>query len=270
MHLSSDWTRGDAPAAGWELDEAGFTLGDRALVGPLTLRLEPGQVHGLIGPNGSGKSTLLRLLGRQLAPTSGRIGFGGRPIAAWRARDFARQVAYLPQALPASDGMTVRELAALGRYPWHGALGRHGPRDRMAVEDALRRAGVAAFALRQADSLSGGERQRAWLAMLLAQEARFLLLDEPTSALDLAHQAEILGLIRRLAREQGLGIVVVLHDVNMAARHCDTILALSAGRLLLRGAPAEVMQPAVLEGLYRVPMGILPHPATGEPIGYLQ
>lgn len=260
----------EPPGMGWELDRAGFSLGGRTLVEPLTLRLGAGQVHGLIGPNGSGKSTLLRLLARQLRPTAGVIRFGGRPITAWGARDFARHVAYLPQALPPSDGMTVRELVALGRYPWHGALGRAGARDRMAVEAALDRAGIAGFALRQVDSLSGGERQRVWLAMLLAQEAKFLLLDEPTSALDLAHQAEILGLISRLARQQGLGIVVVLHDLNMAARHCDAILALSAGRAVLHGTPADLMHPAVLERLYRIPMGVLPHPRTGAPIGFLQ
>lgn len=255
---------------GWDLDAVAFAIGGRTLLGPLSLRIAAGQVHGLIGPNGSGKSTLLRLLGRHLPPGSGTLRFGGRPISGWRGRDFARLVAYLPQSLPASDGMTVRELVALGRYPWHGALGRLTPHDRASVEAAMRRAGVLHFATRQVDSLSGGERQRAWLALLLAQEARFLLLDEPTSALDLAHQAEILGLIRRLSQEQGMGVVIVLHDVNMAARHCDTILALSAGQIVLRGTPAEIMRPAVLELLYRVPMGVLPHPETGEPIGYLQ
>ncbi|HEY8611365.1 MAG TPA: ATP-binding cassette domain-containing protein [Roseomonas sp.] len=249
---------------------AAFAVGGRTLLQPLTLQLAAGRVHGLIGPNGSGKSTLLRLLSRQLTPTSGTIRFAGRPIGAWRSRDFARLVAYLPQSLPASDGMTVRELAALGRYPWHGALGRQGPRDRMAVEAALARAGVAALAERQADSLSGGERQRAWLAMLLAQEARFLLLDEPTSALDLAHQAEILRLIRCLSVKEGIGVVIILHDVNMASQHCDTILALSAGQVVLRSTPAEIMRPEVLQRLYGVPMGVLPHPTTGAPIGYLQ
>ncbi|MGG5890822.1 ABC transporter ATP-binding protein [Falsiroseomonas sp. HC035] len=259
-----------APDPGWDLDAVSFAIGGRTLLGPLTLRLGAGQVHGLIGPNGSGKSTLLRLLGRHLLAGSGSIRFGGRPIGAWGNRDFARHVAYLPQALPASDGLLVQELVALGRYPWHGAVGRLTPRDHAAVEAAMRRTGVQVLSRRQVDSLSGGERQRAWLAMMLAQEARFLLLDEPTSALDLAHQAEILGLIRRLAREDGTGVVIVLHDVNMAARHCDSILALSAGQALLRGAPADLMQPALLERLYKVPMGVLAHPATGEPIGYLQ
>jgi iron complex transport system ATP-binding protein len=257
-------------AAGWQLDGVRFALDGRVLLQPLTCRIEAGRVHGLIGPNGSGKSTLLKLLGRQLAASGGAIRFGGIPIRTWRPRDFARQVAYLPQALPPSDGMTVRELAALGRYPWHGALGRRSVRDREAVEAALARAGVSGFAQRAVDALSGGERQRAWLAMTLAQEARFLLLDEPTSALDLAHQAEVMGLVSRLAREDGLGVVVVLHDVNMAARHCDTILALRAGRVALHGTPADIMRPEALERLYRVPMGVLAHPVSGAPIGYIR
>ncbi len=260
---------GRKPEGGWALEGVAVSLGDRALLHPLSLRLQPGQVHGLIGPNGSGKTTLLRLLARQMAPTLGRLTLDGRPLPAWRPRDFARHVAFLPQTLPPAQGMTVRELAALGRYPWHGALGRKGPQDRAAVESALARAGLEHMAGRQVDTLSGGERQRAWLAMTLAQQARFLLLDEPTSALDLAHQAEVLGLISRLAQQDGLGVVVVLHDVNMAARHCDTILALRAGRLLLRGTPADVMRPEVLESIYRVPMGVMAHPATGAPIGYL-
>jgi iron complex transport system ATP-binding protein len=257
-------------AAGWALDGAGYAVEGRVLLQPLTAAIGARQVCGLIGPNGSGKSTLLKLLARQLRPTAGAIRFGGQPIARWGVRDFARCVAYLPQSLPASDGMTVRELVALGRYPWHGALGRRGPRDRQAVEAALARADVARFADRQVDTLSGGERQRAFLAMALAQEARFLLLDEPTSALDLAHAEAVLALVGRLAREDGLGVVVVLHDVNMAARHCDALLALGGGRLLVRGTPAELMRAEVLEAVYRVPMGVLAHPATGTPIGYLR
>jgi iron complex transport system ATP-binding protein len=261
----------EAPAdQGWDLTDAGYETAGQTLLGPVSLRLGPGQVHGLIGPNGSGKSTLLRLLGRQLAPSMGTIRFGGRAIAGWAARDFARRVAYLPQALPPSDGMTVRELVQLGRYPWHGALGRHGPQDRQVVEQAMRRTSVADLAARQADSLSGGERQRAWLAMALAQQARFLLLDEPTSALDLAHQAEVLDLVRRLAHEDRLGVVIVLHDVNMAARHCDGLLALGAGRIVLRGRPVELMRPEALARIYGVAMGVLPHPVSGAPIGYLQ
>ena len=126
------------------------------------------------------------------------------------------------------------------------------------------------FAGRLVDTLSGGERQRAWLAMMLAQDTECLLLDEPTSALDVAHQVEVLALVRRLSLERSLGVVVVLHDVNMAARYCDEILALGNGRLVARGSPAEIMRPEMLARIYGLPVGVLPHPATGQPIGYVQ
>lgn len=179
-------------------------------------------------------------------------------------------MAYLPQFTPAADGMTVRELVALGRFPWHGALGRVTAADRAAVEEAIARTGMAGLAGRLVDTLSGGERQRAWLAMMLAQDTECLLLDEPTSALDVAHQVEVLALVRRLSLERSLGVVVVLHDVNMAARYCDEILALGGGRLVARGSPAEIMRPEMLARIYGLPMGVLPHPATGQPIGYVQ
>jgi len=252
----------------FELRRVGFGVEGRALVTDLDLALRPGRIYGLIGPNGSGKSTLVKMLARQQRPSEGEIRFEGRPLASWGARDFARRLAYMPQFTPPADGMTVRELVALGRYPWHGALGRITAADRARVEEALRATGLQSFATRLVDSLSGGERQRAWLAMMLAQDARCLLLDEPTSALDVAHQVEVLALVRRLARDAGISVLLVLHDVNMAARYCDEILALDAGRLAARGTPAEIMRPEVLSAIYGLPMGIVIEPAGGAAIGY--
>lgn len=252
----------------FELRRVGFGIEGRALVAPLDLVLQPGRIYGLIGPNGSGKSTLMKMLARQQRPSEGEIRFEGRPLASWGGRAFARRLAYMPQFTPPADGMTVRELTALGRYPWHGALGRVTARDRERVEEALRATGLQSFAHRLVDSLSGGERQRAWLAMMLAQDARCLLLDEPTSALDVAHQVEVLALVRRLAREAGISVLLVLHDVNMAARYCDEILALGQGRLTARGAPGEIMRPPVLSAIYGLPMNIVTEPAGGAAIGY--
>jgi iron complex transport system ATP-binding protein len=138
------------------------------------------------------------------------------------------------------------------------------------VDEAITRTGMEPMAGRLVDSLSGGERQRAWLAMMLAQGTECLLLDEPTSALDIAYQVEVLALVRQLSRERDLGVVVVLHDVNMAARYCDELLALGNGRLVARGTPAEIMRPEMLQAIYGVEMGVMTHPATGEPIGYVQ
>ncbi|CEJ14835.1 Iron(3+)-hydroxamate import ATP-binding protein FhuC [bacterium YEK0313] len=257
----------DAPP--FALEAASFAIPGRVLLQPLTMTLPAHRVVGLIGHNGSGKSTLLKLLARQQPATAGTIRFEGRPLAAWGDRAFARKVAYLPQQTPAAAGLTVEELVALGRYPWHGALGRFGAVDRAKVAEAMALTDVAGFAGRLVDTLSGGERQRAWLAMLVAQDADYLLLDEPISALDIAHQIEVLGLVQRLSRERGLGVVVVLHDVNMAGRFCDEVVALHSGRLIARGAPGEVMTPAALQTIYGVAMGIMTHPTSGLPISYV-
>lgn len=228
----------------------------RRLLHGITLDLPAGQVIALIGHNGSGKSTLLKVLARQVEAT-GRIAFEGRPLSDWRPRDYARRLAFLPQTTPSAEGMLVRELVALGRYPWHGALGRFGPRDHQAVAAAMQECGVAPFADRLVDTLSGGERQRVWLAMMVAQQAGTLLLDEPISALDIAHQVEVLALIRRMCHEQDRSAVIVLHDVNMAARFCDRIVALKGGRLVMQGSPAELIRAEALYRIYGLPMQVL-------------
>jgi ferric hydroxamate transport system ATP-binding protein len=258
-----------APAR-FEVREAAFRVDGRALLAPLSLTFEPGRFHGLIGHNGSGKSTFLKLLGRQERPSAGEIRLGGVPLAAWGSRAFARAVAYLPQTTPPATGLTVRELVAFGRYPWHGPLRRASAADRAKVEEALTLADVARFADRLVDTLSGGERQRAWIAMLVAQDSGFVLLDEPTSALDLAQAVEVMALLRRLTRARGVGVVAVLHDINMAARFCDDIVALHGGTLQHAGPPDAIMQPAVLQDIYGLPMAVLPHPRTGVPVGLPQ
>lgn len=238
--------------------------GGRRLLQDLSLDLPAGRMIALIGHNGSGKSTLLRVLARQIT-ASGAVAFENRPLSAWRPRDYARRLAFLPQHPPPAEGMTVRELAALGRYPWHGALGRFTPRDHDAVERALAECGMDTLADRLVDTLSGGERQRAWLAMMVAQQAATLLLDEPISALDIAHQVEVLALVRRMCHDMGRSAVIVLHEVNMAARFCDHVVALKGGMLVLQGSPADLMQPAVLERIYGLPMQMLTRP-DGSPI----
>jgi iron complex transport system ATP-binding protein len=249
----------------FDLDAVTFCVPGRTLLEPLTLALPANRVVGLIGHNGSGKSTLLKILARQHPASGGTVRFEGKALPTWTDRDFARTLAYLPQHTPSASGMLVRELVALGRYPWHGALGRFGKIDREKTEEAIELTGIAPFADRLADTLSGGERQRVWLAMLVAQNARCLLLDEPISALDIAQQMEVLSLVRKLSVEQGLGVIVVLHDVNMAARFCDEILALHSGRLIARGTPAEIMTSNELQRIYGLSMDILIQPSTRRP-----
>lgn len=251
------------------LEEVGFSIAGRVLLEPLSLDLGAGKVIGILGHNGSGKSTMVKLLARQQQPSRGVLSYAGRPIESWDNRAFARRVAYLPQQTPPAAGMLVKELVALGRYPWHGALGRFGRRDRDKVGEAMALTDIEPFAERLVDTLSGGERQRAWLAMLVAQDAQCLLLDEPIAALDLAHQMEVLTLVQRLSHEHGLGIVVVLHDVNMAARFCDELIALHSGRLVARGTPDEIVRPDVLRMIYGVEVGVIAHPHGGRPLAFV-
>ncbi|MGC0968644.1 Fe3+-hydroxamate ABC transporter ATP-binding protein FhuC [Pantoea agglomerans] len=258
-----------AEEATFTLKNASFEVPGRTLLQPLSLTFPPGKVTGLIGHNGSGKSTLLKMLGRHHAASSGEVLLNQQPVGRWNSKAFARQVAYLPQQLPAAEGMTVRELVAIGRYPWHGALGRFGQEDRNRVEDAIAQVGLNAFAGRLVDSLSGGERQRAWLAMMVAQNSRCLLLDEPTSALDIAHQVEVLALIKALSQQRGLTVIAVLHDINMAARYCDHLVALRQGAMIAEGDAEAIMQPEVLGAIYGIPMGILPHPQGGAPVSFV-
>lgn len=258
-----------AEEATFTLKNASFEVPGRTLLQPLSLTFPPGKVTGLIGHNGSGKSTLLKMLGRHHAASCGEVLLNQQPVGRWNSKAFARQVAYLPQQLPAAEGMTVRELVAIGRYPWHGALGRFGQEDRDRVEDAIAQVGLNAFAGRLVDSLSGGERQRAWLAMMVAQNSRCLLLDEPTSALDIAHQVEVLALIKALSQQRGLTVIAVLHDINMAARYCDHLVALRQGAMIAEGDAEAIMQPEVLGAIYGIPMGILPHPQGGAPVSFV-
>lgn len=250
----------------FELRRAGFAIGGKSLLAPTDLTFDEGRIHGLIGHNGSGKSTLIKLMARQQHPSYGEIHFDGRPASRWGSREFARRVAYLPQHLPAAENLTARELVGFGRYPWRGLLGRHTEEDSRHIEGAIELTHTVDLSDRLVDTLSGGERQRVWLAMLLAQGSRFLLLDEPLAALDIAHQVDVLSLVHRLCRDLGLGVVIVLHDINMAARFCDHLVALHGGRLLAQGPPRDMMVADTLEAIYGIPMRVLTHPGGRHPV----
>lgn len=254
-----------APEPLFILHEVAVRIGTRALLHPLTLAIPKGRVVGLIGHNGSGKSTLLKLLARQLVPSQGQIQFEGRAMGSWRGRAFGRRLAYLPQTPPPAAGLKVRELVALGRYPWHGALGRFTQADRSAVEDALIAVDLRDHAEQSMATLSGGERQRAFLAMMLAQATGSLLLDEPISALDIAHQVEVLSTVRALALKGGLSVILVLHDVNLAVAFCDEIIALHSGRVVGQSPAGTFMEAGRLEEIYGVRMKVIP--AEGTPHG---
>lgn len=226
----------------------------QTLLGPLDLSLEAGRMTCILGHNGSGKSTLLKALARQDRPDAGELRFLGKPMADWSSKAFARKLAWLPQTPALAPGMTLRELVQLGRFPWHGLLGRHGEKDRIACNEAMALTGTTALADRLVDTLSGGERQRGWIAMLLAQGAEVLLLDEPVSALDIAHQIEIMDLLRQLNRQHGLSVIMVLHDLNLAMGWCDEVVALHGGRLVAQCPIADLHDPALLGRLYGLDM----------------
>lgn len=260
---------GDEDSA-FVLSGAGLEIGGRQIVQPLDLRIGTNRIYGLIGPNGSGKTSLLRILARHHEATSGEVRYRGQPISEWNARAFAREVAYVPQQLPAGQHLTVRELVALGRYPWHGPFRRMDETDRASVDEALRIADLSSFERRHVDTLSGGERQRAWVAMMVAQAGRFLILDEPTSALDIAHQAHLLDVLQAVARERGLGIVMSFHDINIASRFCDEVLAMKDGTLVASGAPDKIVRTEILSHLYGIAMETMPHPYSSRPIGFIR
>lgn len=218
----------------------------------------------ILGHNGSGKSTLLACLARQRRPDTGQLWFDGRPLSSLHQRELARSIAYLPQRLPPVAGLTVRELVRLGRFPWRGALGRWREEDHVAVARAMSETEADTFADQLADETSGGERQRAWIAMLLAQSAPFLLLDEPTSALDLRHADEVMALLHRLSRSDRR-ILVVLHDINLAARYADRIVALQAGRIAFDGDRTAFLNRQVLTRLTGTEMTLLPRPIPHPP-----
>ena len=267
-----------APRAGAADDVAirlrGLTLGYGPASAPpivedLDLDVPAGRVTAIIGANGCGKSTLLRGLTRQLAPRAGSIEVLGRDAARVSARDYARTVALLPQHPVAPEGMTVAQLVARGRHPHRGLLGGRAAGDDAAIASALERTDLVELAEREAGTLSGGQRQRAWLALVLAQQTPVVLLDEPTSYLDLSHQVAVLDLVRALPDPRGGGratVVAVLHELNLAARSADHIVAMAAGRVVAQGTPGEVIVPEVLAEVFGLDADVVADPLLGHPV----
>ena len=249
------------------LEARGLTLGygDRVVVRDASLRAEPGEMLALIGPNGSGKSTLLRGLARLLRPRAGEVRLDGEDVWALGARAVARRLAILPQAPEAGLDFTVEELAARGRYPHQSVLRGLSARDVDAINRALRDADLDGLRGRTLGTLSGGERQRAWIALALAQEPRYLLLDEPTAFLDVRHGIEVMELLRRL-NSAGMTVIVVLHDLLLAARYADRVAAMSDGRLRADGPPDEVFRSELLREVFGIEMTVMTDPTSGRPL----
>ncbi|MBD7994549.1 ABC transporter ATP-binding protein [Arthrobacter sp. Sa2CUA1] len=232
----------------------------------LDVRIPPGSFTAIIGPNACGKSTLLRALSRLLKPASGQVFLQGRDIDSYPTREVARQLALLPQTSTAPDGITVADLVARGRFPHQSLLRQWSEADQQAVDAALAATGVQDLADRTVGELSGGQRQRVWLALVLAQDTPVLLLDEPTTFLDIAHQLEVLRLCRGLHRTGNYTLVTVLHELGMAFRFADHVIAMKDGRIVAQGTPAEIATPELMKEIYGIEALVIPDPATGGPL----
>ncbi|MFT3967583.1 MAG: ABC transporter ATP-binding protein [Sphingobium sp.] len=232
----------------------------------LDIAIPAGRITIIVGPNASGKSTLLRALSRLLMPSSGRVLLHDRGIRDWKARDLARSMALLPQSSIAPQGISVVDLVARGRYPHQSLLRQWSPEDERAVAAALADTHITDLADRPVDTLSGGQRQRVWLAMTLAQDAPLMLLDEPTTYLDIAHQLELLDLCRRLNRAKGRTLVMVLHDLNLAARYADHMIAMKGGAIMATGSPSHVLTCEMIALVFGMDSLVMPDPVTGAPM----
>ncbi|MDI3331594.1 MAG: ABC transporter ATP-binding protein [Micrococcus sp.] len=245
----------------------GLTLGyeGRAVVEDLSLDVPDGLVTTIIGPNGCGKSTLLRGLGRLLRPRAGAVTLDGESLDRLSTRRIAQGIAVLPQAPTAPEGLTVADLVSRGRHPRQRWYQQFSSGDEQRVREALAATGVLEFADTPVDELSGGQRQRVWIAMTLVQETDILLLDEPTTYLDLAHQVEVLELVHRLNRDLGRTIVMVLHDISLAARYSDHMLCMHDGAIVASGAPDEVVTADLLAAVFGLAAHVVPEPVAGRP-----
>jgi iron complex transport system ATP-binding protein len=232
----------------------------------LDLQVGRGELTAVLGANGSGKSTLLKVLSRNLKPFSGTVNLNGASILAVDGRSVARQLAFVPQTPRAPEDFTVRDLIGYGRFPHLGWTGSMRQRDWEVVEEAAAATRVLHLQHRALHTLSGGERQRAFLAMALAQQTRVMLLDEPTTFLDICHQFETLELIRRLNRDLGVTIVMVMHDINQAARYAKRIALLYGGRVMTAGSPEKVLTETNLEKAFRIKGRVCADPVHGCPL----
>ncbi|MBX3015973.1 MAG: ABC transporter ATP-binding protein [Caldilineaceae bacterium] len=239
---------------------------DTLIVEALNMQIPQHKITSIIGPNGCGKSTVLKAVGRILKPKQGMIYLNGEDIRRLPTREIAKKMAILPQMPTAPSGLTASELVAYGRFPHQRGFGNLTAEDKKIVAWALSITKLNEFAHREIDTLSGGQRQRVWVAMALAQQADLILLDEPTTYLDLAHQLEVLELLHQLNRTQACTIVMVLHDLNLAARFSDYMIAMHAGAIIKHGVPEVVMTPEVLRAAFQIDANIVQEPTTNRPV----
>ncbi|MDX3231446.1 ABC transporter ATP-binding protein [Streptomyces sp. ME19-01-6] len=250
------------------LTARGLTLAyeDRTVVDGLDLEIPHGKVTVIVGPNACGKSTLLRALGRLLKPRRGAVLLDGTELSRLPTKRIAQAIGLLPQTPVPPEGITVADLVSRGRQPHQKWWQQWSEADERVVAEAMERTGTAELADRPVDELSGGQRQRVWIAMALAQDTDVLLLDEPTTYLDIAHQVEVLDLVRQLNHDRGRTVVAVLHDLNQAARYADHLIAMRAGRIVAEGAPGDIVTADLVREVFGLASVVVPDPVTGDPL----
>lgn len=245
-----------------------LTLGyeETDIVSGLDVAIPDGKITVIVGANACGKSTLLRGLARLVKPRRGAVLLDGRAMHEMKTHEVAKLLALLPQSPVAPDGITVADLVGRGRYPHQGWFRQWSAEDDRVVAEALASTGTSDLMDRRLNELSGGQRQRVWVAMALAQDTDLLLLDEPTTFLDINHQVELLDLLTDLNRASGTTIVIVLHDLNLACRYADHIIAMKAGAILAEGPPADVIDAAIITEVFGLACAICPDPISGTPM----
>src|SRR4030042_6369997 len=247
------------------LDNVSLGYGKQAVLRNVSLEAKPGEMLGIIGPNGSGKSTLIRGITRRLQPSSGKIFLDGTNIVDMTRHDLAQLVAVVPQNPTLPELFTALEVVLMGRTPHLGLLRYEGEQDLAIVQKAMKATQTLAFAERRVGELSGGERQRLTIARALAQEPKIMLMDEPTANLDINYQIETLDLARQLCQEQGLIVVVTLHDLNLASQYCDRLVMLNDGRVYCQGIPKAVINAQTIKEVYGAKVYVYPHPVNDLP-----
>lgn len=236
------------------------------IIKQLSTTIVAGEVTALVGPNGCGKSTLLRGLARLLRPQAGEVLLNGKAIHRLPTKELAKKLGILPQSPTAPFGLTVYELVAQGRYPHQSFFHQWSVEDEGVTREAIAITNMVEFADRPLDTLSGGQRQRAWIAMALAQKTPILLLDEPTTYLDIGHQLEVMELIEKLNEEQLMTVLLVLHDLNQAARYSHRMIVLKEGQIVADGAPAQVLTAELIADVFHVDANIVTDPYSGTPV----
>ena len=244
----------------------GLGYGERSVISGLDLDIAPGQITSIVGANGCGKSTLLRALARLLVPQSGQVVLDGLALQERPTKELAKILGLLPQSPTAPEGIVVADLVGRGRHPHQGVLGLWSQRDYEVVAQSLAATRTSALADRPIDELSGGQRQRVWIAMALAQETDILLLDEPTTYLDIANQLEILDLVTDLNQRRGTTVVMVLHDLGLAARYSHQLVAMRDGGILACGTPQEVVTVETVHAVFGIDSLVITDPVSGSPL----